>query len=118
MATADITISSTVSGLPEGGGDYGSFSVTNTSAAVFQTILGVTTALGSALSIAIPTSGKFLLAIPPSTNPHPWRLTQSTSDTGILMSSQAPAFIGIPGGSSVHIYTTAGTTFVMRVLAF
>lgn len=118
MATAEITISSTVSGLPEGGGDYGSYNLTNTSAAVFQTLLGVTTVLANAAGVSLPSSGKFLLFIPPSTNTFAWRLAQSTLDTGILMSSQGPAFLGLPGNTSVYIYTTQGTTFVMRVLAF
>lgn len=118
MATAEITISSTVSGLPEGGGDYGSYTLRNTAAAVFQTILGVTTALGSAQSVSVPSSGRVIFAIPPSTNTFPWRVTQSTLDTGILMSSQLPCLLGVPGGSSVHFYTTGGTTFTMRVLVF
>lgn len=117
-ATAAVTISATASGLPEGGIDQVSYSFTNTSAAAFRTILGVTTALGSALSVSLPSSGQMILAIPPSTNTFPWRLTQSTSDTGILMSSVGCAFLRVPGGSSVHFYTTAGTTFTITVLGY
>lgn len=123
MATAAITLSATASGLPEGGVDEILFSVSNTSAANTVTNLEVTTALASATPFVMPSSAKFLLAIPPATMAWTWNFTISTAQFGQIMSSGlSPLFMAIPGGSTVYFLTTDGaagaTTFRLRIITY
>jgi hypothetical protein len=117
-STASISILSTVTGLPEGGTDSLSIAASNSSAANTITYVQVTTAQGTATTFSMLSSAKFVLLIPPSTNTFPYRLTGSTAEVGLPLSSVDPAFLSLPGGTSFNVYTTAGTTFQLRVITY
>lgn len=118
MATAALTLAATVSGLPEGGTDSISFAISNSSAANTVTLKEVTTAQGLPTAVVMPSSAKFMLMIPPSTNTFSYRVTGTTAEAGILLSSRDGSFFSAPGGSSFYVYTTGGTTFILRCITY
>lgn len=117
-STASLKLSGTITGLPEGGEDQLSLTMTNTSCANTVTFYPVTTAVGTCTALVTPSSARFLIAIPPSTNTFPFRITGSTAEVGLAASSNNAAFVSCPGLSSVYFYTTAGTTFTLRVITY
>lgn len=118
-ATAAITISATASGLPEGGLDQVSYQMTNTSAAATRSIMSLTTAVGTATPVIVPTSGQFIFAFPASTNTNSYFVTASTAESGIPVSSNGVVLLRVAGGSSVYFYAAAGGAgFNLNVLTY
>jgi hypothetical protein len=105
--TATVTISGTLTGRAEGGSDQFFIKLTNTSAASYDVQTTATTAQATATLLTAPTSAKFLLIEPPSTNRNGLRLTGSTAEAGIPLSSVDPTFLSI--ASSVYFVYTTGT---------
>lgn len=116
-STVTITIKSTISGTPEGGTDSISLTLTNSSAVVSLTRVTATTAIGSAQSISVPSSGKYILVIPPSTNDLPFRMGSSTvsSDGGIVLSSVGASLISVPSTTTTYYFWTTATTAVTPI---
>lgn len=117
-ATASITIQTTVNGLPEGGTDALKIELTNSSAHGSITVSTATTAVGTAPPIPIPSSGRFLIIIPTSTNTQPLRFTGTTSEVGVQVSSAGASLLSVVGGSTVHVYTTGTTAVPFRALIY
>lgn len=118
-ATAAITLSATCSGLIEGGLDQVSYQLTNTSAAASRSILSLTTLVGTATPVVMPSSGQFMIAISASTNTNPWFVTHDTAQTGIPISSNGIFFARMAGGSTVYFYVAAGSSaFALTVLTY
>lgn len=117
-STAEITLSGTISGLPEGGEDQLSITMTNTSAANSVTLYPVTTAQGTCTAFVTPSSAKFLIMIPPSTNTFNYRVTGSTAEVGLPLSSRGASFLPVQANTSAYFYTTGGTTFTLRVITY
>lgn len=120
MATAAITVSATASGLPEGGVDQLSYTMTNTSAANTVTLASLTTLVGTATPVVLPSSAQFIMAFPAATtNTNAWFVTASTAQAGIPMSSNGFALLRVAGGSTVYFYAAAGAAaFTLRVLTY
>lgn len=104
-STAIVTISGTLTGRDEGGSDQFFIRLQNTSAASYDIQTTATTAQGSPTPLTPPSSAKFLLIEPPSTNRHGLRLTGSTAEAGIPLSSVDPSFFSITTGT-FYLYTT------------
>lgn len=116
--TAVIEIRASITGQLEGGSDFHSISVTNSSAVNSAVTSTATTAVGTATPISIPTSGHVLIILPNSTNTLPLRVTGSTAETGIAVTSRGPALLSLPGGTTVHVYTTGTTAVPFRYLLY
>lgn len=117
-ATAAITIKATASGLPEGGIDQIDFTMTNTSAANTVQLFNVATAVAGIGLVTVPSSGRFLMILPPSTNTFSYRMVLSATETGVKMSSRGMLVIPAPGSESYGFYTTEGTTFSVRAITY
>lgn len=117
-SSAGITLSATVSGLPEGGLEQISIGFSNTSAAFQAQIAEVATALAVPTAISIPSSAQFFLAMAYSTNQWNWRVTPSSVENGFQLTSNGVFFARTAGGQTYRIYTTQGTTFQVRVWTF
>lgn len=90
---------------------YRSTDVTNPSPRAFE----VTTALANAAPVigAAVLSPFSLVLLLPATANSPYRLTGSTAETGILISSGVPVVLPT-SDTAIMAYTTAGTTFRLR----
>ena len=118
-ATAAVTITCTASGLPEGGVDQISYTMTNTSAANTVQLFEVATASAAANTVTAPSSARVLMALPPSTNTFSYRVRGvNSSDDGMVLSSQGMLVVPVIGGNTYVFYTTQGTTFTIRVLTY
>lgn len=118
-STAGITLSATVSGLPTGGLVQQSIQMANTSGAYQQLFADCTTSLAGAGSISIPSSAQFFMArAAASTNSFPWRISATTVEPGMTVTSNGIFFIRAPGNSAFRFYTTAGTTFQLELVTF
>lgn len=111
-------ITGSLTGDPSGASDLDSIVLTNSSAVGSATITTATTALASAATISIPSSGRFLVLIPASTNTTPLRFTGSTSETGMLLSSRGASFLSVVGGTTVYLYSTGGSAVGVRTLVY
>jgi hypothetical protein len=119
-ATAELTLSSTVSGLREGGIDLMSLSFSHTSAANTVTLMTLTTLVGTATPVVVPSSGQFIIALPAdSTNGNQWVVTPSTAQAGATISSNGFFAARVPGGSTFYFYAAGGaSTFALRVITY
>lgn len=116
--TAAIKITAAVSGKQQGGTDLFSLLIKNSSAVDAIANSTATTSLATATPISIPTSGHILIIIPNSTNTSPLRLTGSTSQAGIPVSSQGPSLLCLPGGTTVHVYTTGASEVIFKTMMY
>lgn len=117
-ATAGVTLSATVSGLPEGGLELLSVSLCNTSAAFQARITELATSLTAPTTFVTPSSAQMFLAMAYATNQYPWRVTVSSAEAGIPVSSNGVFFCRSAGNTTYLLYTTAGTTFQIRTWTF
>lgn len=110
-ATAAISIRSTVNGLPEGGVDSISIALTNTSAVGSLIHTTASTAISAASTFTVPSSAKYLIVSPPTTNNLPIRIGDSTASSqgGIPLSSNEPSLISIGGATTFYCWTTGST---------
>lgn len=119
MATAEITVIATASGLPEGGVDQLEYTMSNTSAANTVQLVSLTTAIATATPVVMPSSARFVLCLPPSTNTHQWRVLHSTSDTGIIQSSHGMTVLTVAGNTTFYFCSSpGGSSFVLRVITY
>lgn len=114
-ATAAVFLSIAVQGLPE---DTLTIRMANTSAVGSYSYTTATTGVSFAAAIPVPSSGKFLLVVPDSTNTLPLRLTESTNSLGIRLSSRDASFLSVVGGSTYHLYTTGADEVVCRTVVY
>lgn len=117
-STAVVQIGVRVTGNQEGASDLDSITLINSSAVASASQTSATTSLAAAASISIPSSGRFLILLPASTNTAPIRFTGSTSETGILLSSQNASCLSVVGGTTVYLYSTAGSVVPVRTLIY
>lgn len=116
--TVAVSIRGKITGLPESGSQLFNLRMTNSSGVGTESQTTATTAVGSAVSITIPTSAKYLIIDPPSTNTAPMRLTGSTLENGFPISSADPTFISV-AATAYFLYTTNSTTIPgIRVVIF
>lgn len=122
-ATAQLTISSTVQGLPEGSTDHESISLTNSSA-VGWTLGATATTLNTTLAgvVSVPTSARFMIIVPTATNSLPIRVGVSSATASMVGAMQLAAtgasLMSIVGGSTYYFYTTGATAVPMRVTVY
>lgn len=75
------------------------------------------TGVSSATTFSSPPNAKWVTISMPSDNTEPWRLTASTAEVGIAMSSHGASVLSLPGstvGSTFYAYTT-GTVSIPGV---
>lgn len=113
-ATAEFTLSCTVSGFPEGGTNAGFYTTFGTTQAVGEWRTTVVTTVAANMPVINPPSSCCGLFIKPvdSTNVHPIRLQSSTSTAlsgvGVTLSSLLPSFISLtPAATTLYLWTTA-----------
>lgn len=108
-STATISVSGTIVGQAETGSMNFNVTVTNSSSPSLWSFVNASTSQGTATLIAVQSSANYLLLIPPSGNNLPYRLTQTTAEVGIEMSSQGVALLNVIGGANYFIYTTGSS---------
>lgn len=113
--TASHTFTSTIDGASEGGKDLINLTFSNSSAPYTISMTTIATAGGAGQTFVIPAGAQTVFIVPPSTNDLPFRLATSTSDTGIMMSSQRPSVLQVTtAGSTICLFST-GTTAIPNV---
>lgn len=118
-STSILTYEWVVKGRPEGGSDHGKFTQRNSTGVDDAVETTATTAVGSAAAIVPPANTKFMGLIPPTTNKAPYRLTGSTSESGVPLSSRGFSFVCVTTGTTYFVFTTASTAVSgLRVLFF
>jgi hypothetical protein len=76
----------------------------------------LTTAKGTAISVVIPSSGKFLTVLPASTNTQPVSLTGSTSEVGVSLSPRGASVVSVQGGSTIYLYSSPSAVTARTVV--
>ncbi len=108
-STASLTITATVSGLPEGQQRVNIPLINSTSAGGLISLSSVSTGSSVAVKTALNVDTMFLLITPPSTYTFPIRLMETTGDIGVALSSVNPSLLSVVGGSTIGLYTTGGS---------
>lgn len=116
-STSIVTLSWEIRGRPEGGSDQGKYTQRN-STGVDDAIETTATTLATAgASLVPPSNTKFMALIMPSTNKVPVRLSGSTAEAGIPLSSQGGSVVCVTTGTTYFVYTTSSTAVTgIRVL--
>ena len=119
-STSKVTIETVVTGLPEGGSARSAYSFVNSTATRVALETTVNTGISSATTVSNPVDARTMILIPPSTNKSPYRISQSTAEVGIPLSSQGFYVGSIPPSttpSTYFLYTTGATAIVgLRVI--
>lgn len=109
MATNQMSILSTITGGFEGGTDLINLAINNTSAVytISQGNLG-TNGIAGGTTFTLPVGARQVLIVPPTTNTSPMRVANSTTDTGLAISSSDPTLISVTTVlSTVFIWSTS-----------
>lgn len=109
-STSLVTIETVVSGLPEGGSARSRYTVTNSTATrvAFETTVNI--GIASATTVSNPVNARTMILIPPSSNASPYRISQSTAEVGLPLSSRGFGVFSIPPSttpSTFFLYTTS-----------
>jgi hypothetical protein len=104
-ASASLTLSGTISGLP-GGSETISLSLTNSSASGAATF---TTLASGFNTINVPSGSLWVIIVPPSGNTTSLTLKGITGDTGIVLHPSQPSLIGLAAAQTT-IGITAGAS--------
>lgn len=96
--------------MVEGGSVQNRTVMVNTtgSRVVAETTFG--TGISSATSFRSPPNAKFLTIVMPSTNTNPWRMSATTAEVGLAMSSQGATVLTLPessNGTEIFGYTSS-----------
>lgn len=108
-STSILTFEWVVTGRPERGSDQGRLSFRNSTGVDDASETTASTGATIATPLVPPNNARFMVIIPPSTNHHGLRLTGSTSEVGLPLSSQGGSAVSITTGSSYLLYTTSST---------
>lgn len=79
--------------------------------------VAVTTVAGTAESLGYERNSRFMILTPLNAVAN-FRITGSTAEEGLLISSGTICVLSITSNTVVHAYTTGGTTFVIRKVTF
>ena len=114
MASSSITISGTVTGLPEGSNTL-SFTYINGSAPGSRDIVNLTT---TPVALTIPTNTLFVVIVPPSTNTINLLVSGATGETvGAKLHPTNPTIIPVPA-SSPSIFLFCASTTISNVQVY
>lgn len=114
-STVVLRLIGSITGLPEGGSQDFSMTMSNSTGTYVGQDFTAATAQASGTSVNVPTGAKFMILVPPSTNTTPFRLAPSTASSGIGFSSRNFSVLAV--GSTVYTLWTTGTTaFPVRVV--
>lgn len=105
-----VTIETVVTNLPEGGSARSHFEQTNTTGVrvAVETTFG--SGVSSATSWTTPPNARHMTIVLPTTNTNPWRLTASTAEVGVALSSHGASVYALPestSGTQFFAYTTS-----------
>lgn len=117
-STANIKVSGTVTGIPEGQQVIDWSLVNSTSPGGIITNFTVSTASTVAAAYTQPTDGRFLMIIPASTQTAGLRIGGAVGDAGVLLSSQGPSLLTVPGGQTVWLWSTGGSQVPVRLISY
>lgn len=102
--TSKVTIKTVVKGTLEGVSAQGEYVMVNTTGCrvIVETTFGA--GVANATTFASPPTARFMQVTMPTSNTNPWRLTGSTAEVGLALSSQGTLVYALDE-------STAGTTF-------
>lgn len=111
--TSSLTLSGTVSGLPEGSNTI-SITYANSTSPGFKDLLSLTT---TPVAVTIPTNTLFILIIPPSTNTTNILVSGATAETvGTKIHPSTPTLLAIPASSpNLFLFAASGTISNVQV---
>ena len=118
-STSILTFKWQIKGRPEGGSDQGSFVQRNSTGVDDALETTATTAMAVASSMVPPNNTRFMAIFPPSTNGLGLRLSGSTLEAGIPLSSHGMSLVCVTTGSTYYLWTTGSSAVSgVRVLWF
>lgn len=117
-STANIKVTGTVTGIPEGQQVIDWSLVNSTSPGGVITNFTVTTASTLAAAFTQPTDGRFLCIIPASTQTAGLRIAGNLGDAGVPLSSQGMSLITLPGAETIFLFTTGSTQVPVRLITY
>lgn len=117
-STANIKVTGTVTGVPEGSQVIDWSLVNSTSPGGIITNFTVSTASTVAAAYVQPTDGRFLCIIPASTATAGLRIAGNLGDAGVPLSSQGMSLITLTGGETVFLFSTGGAQVPVRLITY
>lgn len=118
-STSKVIVETVVSGTPEMGSARSRFETVNSTGTRVALETTIATGISSATTLSNPVDARTLILIPLTTNTSPYRVSGSTSEVGVPLSSQGAAVFSVSPSttpSTWYLYTTGERAFQARVL--
>lgn len=108
--TSKVIVRTIIKGTLEGGSAQSEYTQVNTTGTRVSVETTFGAGVASATTFSSPANARFMTIVLPTTNENSWRLTASTAEVGMALSSQGINVFALPDstvGSTFYGYTTS-----------